>query len=566
VLGETPRVPWNQIETNSEGSLVDKKNAGMVFRFRRSDTVGSADAESDDAFLKECFVDTGDLDALRDFANPKRIIVGRTGSGKTALIRALLTNEEHVVELRPEELALNFLSNSNVLRFFEDAGTNLDVFYQLLWKHVLAVELIRHRFKITNEVNQKSFFERFSDVFQRDRAKEQALKYFREWGNNFWNETESRVREVTTKIENDLRATLEGSVYAAKAELGASEKLSAEERREIVQRGARAVDQVQLSALSNVLRLFQDEIFDDDQEGYFVVIDDLDTRWADDALKFKLIRALIETVRSFRQVRQVKIVVSIRQDLLQRVISATRDSGFQSEKYEPLYLRLRWTEPQLVDLLSRRLNLLVRQRYTTRPVSMHDVFPTKIQKEPFASFLCGRTSLRPREVILFANECLIRAFDKNQVTAQMVLDAEAAYSEKRVDSLQEEWSGVYPNVTDYLKLLSRKPHSFPISELSRAVLEDWTMNIAQRVDMESISDPVVKLAHAFFVEGKGFVFDLQLLLVMSLYAVGAVGLKPDPANPVFWSYYSDHQPSAGSILPSSGIHIHPTFWRALGVR
>lgn len=545
---------------------MDKKQTGVQFRFRRSDTVGSAEAESDDAFLRDCFVDTGDLDALRDLANPKRIIVGRTGSGKTALVRTLASNEEHIIELRPEELALNFLSNSNVLRFFEEAGTNLDVFYQLLWKHVLAVELIRHRFKITNEANQRSFFERFSDVFQRDRAKEQALKYFREWGNNFWNETESRVREVTTKIENDLRATLQGSVYAAKAELGGSEKLTAEEKREVVQRGARAVDQVQLSALSNVLRLFQDEIFDDAQEGYFVVIDDLDTRWADDALKFKLIRALIEVVRSFRQVRQVKIIVSLRQDLLQRVITATRDSGFQSEKYEPLYLRLRWTEAQLIELLSRRLNRLVRQRYTARPVTMAEVFPSKIQRETFTQFVCSRTSLRPREVILFANECLIRAFDKNQITAQMVLDAEAAYSEKRVDSLQEEWAGVYPFVAEYLKLLSRRPSSFPISELSRPVVEDWTMNLAQRTDIAATSDPVLRAAHTFFVDGKGFFFDVQILLVMSLYAVGAIGLKPDPPSPVFWSYYSDHQPSAGSIRPSSVIHIHPTFWRALGVR
>ena len=55
---------------------------------------------------------------------------------------------------------------------------------------------------------------------------------------------------------------------------------------------------------------------------------------ADDGLKYKLIRALIETIKSFRQVRSVKIVVSLRLDLLQRVISETRDSGFQSEKYE----------------------------------------------------------------------------------------------------------------------------------------------------------------------------------------------------------------------------------------
>jgi hypothetical protein len=121
-------------------------------------------------------------------------------------------------------------------------------------------------------------------------------------------------------------------------------------------------------------------------------------------------------------------------------------------------------------------------------------------------------------------------------------------------------------VADYLNLLSRKPHSFPVSELSRLIVEDWTMNVALRVDLAATTDPVLRAAHAFFVEGKGFFFDVQLLLVMSLYSVGAVGLKPDPASPVFWSYYSDHQPSSGSIRPSSVIHVHPTFWRALGVR
>jgi len=544
---------------------LDKKLAGVQFRLRRTDSIGSADAESDERFLRDCFIETGDLDSLRDLTSSKRIIVGRTGSGKTALIKTLLAREEHVIELKPEELALNFLGNSDVLRFFEDAGANLDVFYQLLWKHVLAVELIRRRYKITNEANQRSFFERFSDVFAKDKAKEQALKYLQEWGDNFWNETESRVREVTTKIESDLRATISGTAFAAKAEAGAAERLTAEEKRDVIQRGARAVSQLQLSALSNVLRLLEDEVFNDDQQGYFVVIDDLDTRWVDDSFKFKLIRALIETVRAFRQVRQVKVVVCLRHDLLQRVITATRDSGFQSEKYEPLYLRLRWTEDQITELVGARLERMVRARYTSASIGIGDIFPKLIQKTRFTDFLCQRTSLRPREAILFANECIARAHDRQQVTAQMVLDAEAAYSEKRVDSLQEEWSSVYPQVANYLKFLSRKPASFPVSEISRSVFEDWVVSLPPQA-LEAASDPVVSSARSFFFEEKGFFFDVVLQLVNALYAVGAVGVKPDPTTPIYWSFYSDHHPSSGSIRPASTLHIHPTFWRALGIR
>ena len=130
------------------------KQVGSQFRFRKNDSIGSGDAESDERFLRDCFVDTGDYDILRDLRCSQRIIVGRTGSGKSALIRTLVERGERVIELRPEDLALNFLGNSAVLRFFEDAGTQLDVFYQLLWKHVLAVELLRRKFRITNESAQ----------------------------------------------------------------------------------------------------------------------------------------------------------------------------------------------------------------------------------------------------------------------------------------------------------------------------------------------------------------------------------------------------------------------------
>ena len=72
---------------------------GAAFRFRRNDNIGAAEAESDDAFLFECFVDTGDLEILTDCGESKRIVVGRTGSGKSALLRMVREREAHVIYL-----------------------------------------------------------------------------------------------------------------------------------------------------------------------------------------------------------------------------------------------------------------------------------------------------------------------------------------------------------------------------------------------------------------------------------------------------------------------------------
>ena len=543
---------------------MDKKDIGVSFRFKKNDRIGEAAAEVDDQFLFDCFVDTGDLAVLRDCATPQRIIVGRTGSGKSALLRTLESKEEHVISLAPEQLALSYLSNSEVILFFENAGANLDLFYQLLWRHVLTVELVKHKYKITNDASQRSFLSSLAQLFQRDKAKQQAVDYLRTWGENFWNETEYRVKEITEKIEQDLRASLSMNGLGAKLEAGATQKLTQEEKQEVISRGSRVVNQLQIKALADVIKLLADEIFNDTQESYFIVIDDLDTKWVDDPLKYKLIRALIETVKTFRQIKSVKVVVALRLDLLQRVIAATRDSGFQSEKYEALYLKVRWNKEQLIELLNRRIAFLIKQRYTSRSIHIEDLFPRKVGHSTFIDFLVDRTFLRPRDAILFVNECIERAADKGQISAQVIQDAEGTYSTKRIDSLQEEWQTIYPKVADYIRVFTRRPSQQRVSDFNEESMREWLFN--SLLDDKPIDDPVVKSARLWLNEGKSSAFRFTLTLLDSLYVVGAVSLKPDTGSPDYWSFYSDFTPSEGSIKPSSIVKLHPTFWRAVGSR
>lgn len=543
---------------------MEKKDIGSTFRFKNNDRVGEAAAEADDKFLFDCFVDNGDLELLTDCSTPQRILVGRTGAGKSALLRMLESREDNVITLVPEQLALSYLSNSEVVRFFENAGANLDLFYQLLWRHVLVVELLKYKYRITNDISQRTFLSSLTNIFQRDKTKEQAIKYLREWGENFWNETEYRVKEITGKIEEDLKASLGSNGLGAKLEAGVSQKLTQEEKLEVISRGSRVVSQVQIKALADVIKLLADEIFTDEQESHFIVIDDLDTKWVEDPLKYKLIRALIETVKTFRQIRHVKVVVSLRLDLLQRVITATRDSGFQSEKYESLYLKLNWHHTQIIELLDRRVAFLVKQRYTSRPIPLDELFPKKIGSLNFTDYLIQRTFLRPRDAILFINECISRAAERGQISAQIVADAEGSYSHKRIDSLQEEWSSIYPYVADYLHIFSRRPVQQKISEFSEESIREWLFD--RILQHEDSNDPIVNAARGHLNEGKPSHFKLLLTLFESLYTVGAIGIKPESNSPEYWSYYSEHSPVEGSLRPTSIIKLHPTFWRSVGAR
>jgi type IV secretory pathway VirB4 component len=91
------------------------KNQQDGFRFKSLDNIGVAAAEDDTDFLHDCFVDIGDLAVLANCQDPRSIIVGRTGSGKTALLERLLRSEERAIQIRPESLALSYISNSTIL-------------------------------------------------------------------------------------------------------------------------------------------------------------------------------------------------------------------------------------------------------------------------------------------------------------------------------------------------------------------------------------------------------------------------------------------------------------------
>src|SRR3990172_12605464 len=145
------------------------------FIFRSNQIIGAASAESDEYYLNKCFVDTGDLYILQNCEDPRNILVGRTGTGKSALISRLYETEDHVLQISPESLSLAYISNSNVLKFFSEAGVKMDIFYRLLWKHVFCVEILKEHFKIDSEKRKKSFLEKLWSIIPRNKQDEMAL-------------------------------------------------------------------------------------------------------------------------------------------------------------------------------------------------------------------------------------------------------------------------------------------------------------------------------------------------------------------------------------------------------
>ena len=535
-------------------------DSGMTFRFRRNAKIGEAAAEEDDEFLFSSFLDVGDYGELRNTRSPQRIIVGRTGSGKTALLRYLSHTEEHVVEVEPEHLALNFISNNEVIQFFEEMGVKLDLFYSLLWKHVLAVELLKSRYSLHTEEKTKTWIAGILDVFKKkDQSKEKALGYLSQWGDRFWIETENRIKELTTKMAGELTANAGVTSGMISAGAKATASMSEEARQEIIHRGQAVVNKVQLKELSDVLRFLHEDVFTDTQRPYFVTIDKLDENWVDDALRYRLIRALIDTVKSFQKVQNVKVVVALRQDLLRKVFTETADGGFQEEKYEALFLRLRWSKRQIENLVDKRLGVLVRKQYSNRPLGLKELFPEKVGRSEFLDFFIQRTALRPRDAILFVNDCIVRSEEYGKVRVQTVFEAERAYSELRKTSLIYEWKRIYPSLGRCLALLERQPAEFKVSSIDSSLLDNLIGELAETL---GTSDSAILACQQYMRLISGSRHAVAADIFRMFFDVGAIGLRLEGGSGPIWSI-DGNMPTSGAIKPSSKAMIHPMFYQAL---
>lgn len=539
---------------------MSKNISGQYFKFKNGDSIGEADAEGDAQFLDECFIDAGYYEVITDCQSPKCIIVGRTGSGKSALINKIKKTEERCIEISPEDLAVQFLSNSDIIIVLNSLGVKLDIFYNLFWKHVISVELIKKHYSLNTEEKTRGWFARMSDnLKKKDSAKEKALNYLNQWGEKFWADTEVRVKDITSKLENGVKVAIGADVFdGIKADANGFFGKSTETRLEVVKKAQSIVNEIQAKSLSDVIKLLSEDIFTDNQQKTFIVIDKLDENWIDDTVRFRLIRALIEAMKSFKAIKSVKIIAALRSDLLQKTLEETRDSGFQQEKYQSLFLNISWNKILLKQLIDKRIKKLTRQRYTSTPMGFDEIFPSAVKHESSIDFIINRTLLRPRDAIAFINECISRVIGSGKITVTDIYQAEIDYSIKRLEALCFEWNLNYPKLKEYFSFFQKMPVDFKLSKIDKNAIENYA---ASHLDENPI-DPLDKASLAYLEHNSQGNF--LTILIKSIYQTGVIGIKIEGNSLIRWAHNESSPVTDGQIKPSTGILIHPMLWMALG--
>nr|WP_249541339.1 hypothetical protein [Escherichia coli] len=210
--------------------------------------------------------------------------------------------------------------------------------------------------------------------------------------------------------------------------------------------------------------------FDDPQKNYYIIIDQLDDNWAENDTRYKFIRALIEEIKVFRKIKNIKIIAALRLDLLRSVFNITRGSGFQEEKYESYILDIKWTSQQLTELVQKRVREVYKRQYTREDVTIKDIFPKAkgghLGITPI-EYIIERTLFRPRDVLQYVNECFNVALNRERISWDSIHKAEAVYSLKRLRSLKEEWGDIYPSFEETIEILRNLPDKFSRTSMSK---------------------------------------------------------------------------------------------------
>lgn len=550
-----------------KASLTD----GNKIVLNKHDIIGVDDALDDKKYLLNCFVDLGDLDQIKDFESKKCLLLGRTGAGKTALVTKLQDDKKNkVIVIDPEAVAMAHISNSSIVSSLVASGIDLNTFFKMLWRHEICVEIFARHLKITSETEYENIVEKIKYYFKTRNTKHfQALEYLEQWRDTFWKTNDSYISKVIEEQKDKIEASVGVDIPTMATKLKAGTQLTQQQVIDFKQRSQEIVNSVQIREVTALLEML-DEFINYNQGKYYVVIDRLDEKWVGNDIRYQLIKSLIETLRDLNRLDNIKPIATLRYDLLGRVFDVSRDSGFQEEKYQPLYLDIRWTQSQLIDLLNARINFQFKLRYQKKTkLTYTDIFPDRINDTPIIIFLLERTMMRPRDAIEFVNCCIRRATEKEAkgfITESVVIDAEKEYSKNRLKSLRYEWFVDYPGLIKLVTILRQKPSSFLLRDIADDEIEMLCLDYVAdppKVDVGS-NDPIFHLVEGV-VKG-GSIYEFKKVITKIFHRVGLLGIRDCPERDIRWSDSVYSNIDIGDIEQDSVFCVHKCYWSALKIR
>lgn len=470
---------------------------------------GREDAErdvKDGLLLRGGFLPTAAYRAA--VSGRKMLIIGRKGSGKSAICMHLMAEGGHTsgkALVSPDEAA------GEEIRRFELQGLPGDSAKALVWRYLFAVHAARHVVAHAKAAHSR----------KRDSVKALA-RFLKQNGESSEGNGQGLTRGVTAML-NSL--SLEAFGVKASVDLNGQP----------VSEGARASRQLDVLE-KGVAQAFLDLACGQRHRPLLLMVDQLELVWSAEPDSNSMVIGLLLAAKHAAGLygQSVRLLLFLRSDIYDSL------SFGEGDKFHGDELRIAWTGQALRDLA------LARGRASVGPGLTQDqlwgeIFPASVDGEDTATYLFSRCLPRPRDAIQFLNLCQETAWlvhGRERMMEDDVLQASRQFSEWKLKDLSLEYLVAHP----FLK------HLFPLFQNTGYVVT----RAALGTRFEAAADTLHRLfpAYADALNPAG-VIDI-------LYGVGFLGVRR--GNDVVFA--------GGDDLPvqphETEFHVHRCFRQALG--
>lgn len=458
--------------------------------------LGGAVAENE-ADLLSVYLDNSYLEAARDPSDRRCFFIGRTGTGKSAILKMVREqySPQHVLSLTASEFTFRDIDLREFIVELAGNGVNLDYLFKVIWKYLLVVALLKKRFPDLKE--RKSWLQQ-SLMTLTNSAKKAAYDFLlaseelhgqRTFPERLAAMLDTAEVELKLAVGNSESSSVHGSAKA-KATFSGAQSPGARTQHGL---GGRAGGEVggaiqralerswSISKLHDVIDLLSDDILV--ATGWWVLIDDLDKAFAESPLSKTFVKCLFEVIMEFQQkVRQLKFVVALRTDIFDQL------KFYQREKVDQFVYHMNWTPAQLRLILEQRVRFCIQVPESKKVYG--SFFPVKVRTvnggdEETFEFLRSRSLDRPRDIIAFASDALEKCVGDTSVSASALRDVEPEYSRGRLNALTDEWQEVYPCIDEIMRKFEGGPATLSPTELAGG-LSDF---LCEAVDSEERCEP-----------------------------------------------------------------------------
>ena len=459
------------------------------------------DSAEKDTELLSYFIDTESYGRL--FRKSKSIVVGRKGSGKSALRKKLesdFSNDDdtYVINISPKFSSIRNILNEPAL----SEGFGEEIFFQHSWLRQMMLDslcTIGHQSKgsytsesleyarsIAKELDRtsKDLVENIAEILQRIKVKA------------------GKLGDLGLQLEKELRNV---------ADVDALEH------------------HVQKIATSGAK--------------FVVMVDDLDLGWDNSVISNNLLLGLLSASTYMTSLSaNIHVLIFMREDVYTILMEKTQ----HSDKYRNIE-RIRWGTDGLISLISERIRFNFRrfdEDAGDNPFEL--VFPPTIGTHNTNNWLIERTLSRPRELIQLSR------FYTEELQGDLPDDAvlkscESAYSSWKLDDLCTEFSNQYPGLADIFAFWKTNFFRYKY-HLTRDDIDEMIFQIFDEVTVNEDWFNVLSDSANF----SGF--------LSVLYEIGFIGdfvLGGEGGSRTFYSFSDRHTPRL------EDIQIHPCFRKAV---